>query len=275
MNTMPAAQVQPGTVPHHQGGRRRSTERNEQRNTNQNGDTSNCEKNDVCNKPCIPNPAPLGLIAFGFTTALLQVKHARLGGSTTEELNAIDVHVMGFALFFGGLLQILVGQNEIRRNSLFGYTAFSVYGGFWMSIGIIKLVTLLATDTPVYINPKAAEGVLFMLAIVSILFWTLTFSMNKTICSLFGLLCITVILLAFGVQNEAVDKIGGYFGVATSINAIWLAYAELVNAILGKGKEIIPLGKFEWKNMKCIVIINSKPPNHDRGDVEQGANPTN
>jgi succinate-acetate transporter protein len=56
--------------------------------------------------PAVPNPAPLGLIAFGLTTALLQVKHARLGGDSAEDLAGVDVEAMGFALFFGGLLQV-------------------------------------------------------------------------------------------------------------------------------------------------------------------------
>jgi succinate-acetate transporter protein len=54
----------------------------------------------------VPNPAPLGLMAFGLTTALLQIKHARFGGSDAVELSGVDVEVMGFALFFGGLLQV-------------------------------------------------------------------------------------------------------------------------------------------------------------------------
>ena len=54
----------------------------------------------------VPNPAPLGLIGFGLTTALLQVKHARLGGEGDEDLEGIDAVVLGFAMFFGGLLQV-------------------------------------------------------------------------------------------------------------------------------------------------------------------------
>jgi succinate-acetate transporter protein len=60
--------------------------------------------------PSVPNPAPLGLIAFGLTTALLQVKHSRLGGDSMQELAGVDVEVMGFALFFGGLLQVRRSQ---------------------------------------------------------------------------------------------------------------------------------------------------------------------
>jgi succinate-acetate transporter protein len=166
----------------------------------------------------------------------------------------------------------LAGQNEIKRNCTFGYTAFSVYGGFWMSLGIIKMVTLLATDTPVYVNPKAAQGMLFMLGVISIMFWSITFTMNKTICSLFGLLSITVFLLTFGVHNETVDTIGGYFGVATSINAFWLAYAELVNDIVGKGKHIIPLGKWNWKKNEASVLPTVPPSETSPDDVEMGRN---
>jgi GPR1/FUN34/yaaH family len=96
--------------------------------------------------------------------------------------------------------------------------------------------------------------------------------MNKTICSLFGLLSITVFLLTFGVQNETVDKVGGYFGVATSINAFWLAYAELVNETIGKGKHIIPLGQWNWKPNDASV--HPTMPNSEVGpeDVEMACN---
>lgn len=68
--------------------------------------------------PPVPNPAPLGLIAFGLTTALLQVKHTRLAGE--EELDGVDNLVLGFALCFGGLIQLIAGISEIRRNNIFG-----------------------------------------------------------------------------------------------------------------------------------------------------------
>jgi uncharacterized protein len=81
--------------------------------------------------PPVPNPAPLGLFAFGLTTALLQVKHTRLGGDESEKIEGVEAIVMGFAMFFGGLLQIIAGLSETKRNNIFGYTAFLVYGGFW------------------------------------------------------------------------------------------------------------------------------------------------
>lgn len=203
----------------------------------------------------MPNPAPLGLIGFGLTTALLQVKHTRLGGEDKDDLEGVDTVVLGFAMFFGGLLQvrykvlpilvhacflsntissnhiyftiyvcqIIAGLGEVKRNNVFGYTAFCLYGGFWMSVATIEIVSLLATDRPVLSNEKASQGMLFMVSIFTFMLWTLTFKMNWTINLLFFLLGTTCMLLSFGVRNEDVDRVGGWFGVATSVNAFWLA----------------------------------------------------
>ena len=67
-------------------------------------------------QPPVPNPAPLGLFAFGLTTALLQMKHTRLTGSEEGSMKDVENLVWGFALFYGGLLQLIAGLGEIRRN---------------------------------------------------------------------------------------------------------------------------------------------------------------
>jgi hypothetical protein len=119
-----------------------------------------------------------------------------------------------------------------------------------MSIGMIDTVSLLATGKPPPINHEALQAVLFMMGIFTFMMWVLTFKMNKTICSLFFLLGSTLWLLCFGVDNETADKVGGYFGLATAANAFWLAFAELVNDVIGEGKEIIPLGHWNSKSEK-------------------------
>lgn len=61
--------------------------------------------------PPVPNPAPLGLIGFGFTTALLQMKHTRIAGDNSDDLDGVDSITLGFAMFFGGLLQVCTRMN--------------------------------------------------------------------------------------------------------------------------------------------------------------------
>jgi succinate-acetate transporter protein len=197
--------------------------------------------------PPVPNPAPLGLLAFGFTTALLQVKHTRIGGSDEEDLNGVEIFVLGFAMFFGGFLQIIAGLSEVRRNNIFGYTAFLLYGGFWMSLGTVDIVQLLAGADATSPNPKAVQAMLFLSGAFTTILWICSFKLNKTLNLLFFLLASTLFLLCAGVRNEVIDKIGGWFGFATAAVAYWLAAAELINDIHGEGKrEIIPLGHFDW-----------------------------
>ena len=78
---------------------------------------------------CTPvaDPAPLGLAAFALTTFLLSGHNASF---------IPDGIWVGVALFYGGLVQLLAGMWEFRNRNVFGSTAFSTYGGFWLALGI-------------------------------------------------------------------------------------------------------------------------------------------
>ncbi|KAG7368086.1 acetate transporter [Nitzschia inconspicua] len=206
-------------------------------------------------RPAVPNPAPLGLFAFGFTTCLLQLKHTRIGGDDPEDIEGVTAAVVGFAMFFGGFLQVVAGLTEIKRNNLFGYTAFLLFGGLWMSIGTIDVLEIMAHPESNFAspNPKAVTALLFLSGLFTTVLWICSFLLNKTLNLLFFLLATTLFLLSGGVYNATVDKIGGWFGIATSAVAYWLAAAELFNEILGEGtREVVPLGKFHWRRSSQV-----------------------
>ena len=58
------------------------------------------------------------------------MKHTRLTGSEEEDGTGVNALVLGFAMFFGGLAQLLAGLGEIKRNNLFGYSAFVLVRSF-------------------------------------------------------------------------------------------------------------------------------------------------
>lgn len=205
--------------------------------------------------PAVPNPAPLGLIAFGLTTALLQIKHTRLGGDDPDDLNGVDSIVLGFAMFFGGFLQVVAGLDERKRNNLFGYTAFLIFGGFWMSVGTVEIISLLAPNAAP-VNKEALQTMLVLMGTFTTIMWVCTFKMNKTINLLFFLLATTLYLLAVGVKSDTADKVAGYFGLATAATAYWLAGAELVNDIIGESKEIIPLGHWKHNDVRNAGVMH-------------------
>jgi uncharacterized protein len=74
----------------------------------------------------IANPAPLGLCGFALTTFVLSCANAKL-------YTGLDI-VIGLALFYGGLAQLLAGMWEFKAGNTFGATAFSSYGAFWLAV---------------------------------------------------------------------------------------------------------------------------------------------
>src|SRR4051794_13498899 len=81
------------------------------------------------------DPAPLGLAAFALTTFILSGHNATF---------IPDVIWVGLAMFYGGLTQLLAGMWEFRNRNVFGATAFSTYGGFWLALGFFVTLILVS-----------------------------------------------------------------------------------------------------------------------------------
>jgi len=77
------------------------------------------------------NPAPLGLSGFALTTFLLSLINLGVRDITSPAL------VIGPAFAYGGLVQLLAGLWEFPQNNVFGASALTTYGAFWISVGII------------------------------------------------------------------------------------------------------------------------------------------
>ena len=86
--------------------------------------------------PAVANPAPLGLSAFALTTFVLSCSNA---GFIFPAVGAGGDVVIGLALFYGGLVQLVAGIQEFRQGNTFGATAFCSYAGFWMAFAVIVL----------------------------------------------------------------------------------------------------------------------------------------
>ena len=82
----------------------------------------------------IADPAPLGAAAFALTTFLLSAANA--GWMTKATGDAW----LGYALAYGGVVQLLAGMWEFRNKNVFGTTLFGSYGGFWIGLGLCVLL---------------------------------------------------------------------------------------------------------------------------------------
>lgn len=82
-----------------------------------------------------PNTLWSGLTfaSFAGTTFVLSWYNVRIRDITVPNV------ILGVALGYGGLAQIIAGIEEWACGNTFGATAFTSYGSFWISFGILYI----------------------------------------------------------------------------------------------------------------------------------------
>lgn len=178
------------------------------------------------------NPAPLGLLAFGMTTGMLMYIDA--GWVETE----FEQFVASYALFYGGLCQILVAIFELIKGSSFSFAVFGSYGAFWLGWGMMVFQIHGADSTFVSTSeyPDGKSAWLISFGVLSLCF--LSIALRKNICLIvtFGLLTTTFFTLGGAVHadNETAKTAAGYIGFLTAASAWYTGIAELVNEEYGR-----------------------------------------
>jgi len=167
------------------------------------------------------DPAPLGLLAFATTTALLMYVDMEWVEPEFKEM------VWGYAVWYGGIAQLIVGILELLKGNTFGGTAFSSYGCFWLGWASMWIQYREATfeGASAWLHGETLWFATW--GVITFGFWIITLKKNLCLITVFGLLDITFWLLVFGVFNEDIKRIAGYAGFATALAAAYTAFAEL------------------------------------------------
>src|SRR5947199_7071684 len=166
------------------------------------------------------DPGPLGLAGFAGTTFVLSVINANL---VSEKGSGV---VLGLALGYGGLAQLLAGMWEFRTGNTFGAVAFSSFGAFWISFFVLLLTAggfgggFATAD----VAHNAISVYLYAWAIFTTYMFVASLRTTGVIALVFLLLAVTFWLLAIGNANlvgttsltNNTIKIGGYVGLATA-----------------------------------------------------------
>jgi uncharacterized protein len=179
----------------------------------------------------IADPAPLGLAAFALTTFLLSAVNAGWANNTS------GLDWLGYALAYGGLAQLLAGMWEFRNRNVFGSTAFSTYGGFWIGLGLWVLLAHAST------TDKDLGWILLAFAIFNTYMLVFASQLNVAVFGVFLTLELTEIFLFIGnfAANPTIGKVGGYIGVITALVAWYTSAAGVINGM--KGRAVLPVGK--------------------------------
>jgi uncharacterized protein len=183
------------------------------------------------------DPGPLGLAGFAMTTFVLSMFNADLVNKAGEPV------VLGLALAYGGVAQLLAGMWEFRTGNTFGAVAFSSFGAFWISYW--ALVTFFVDSIP-EANAGAAIGLfLWAWAIFTTYMFVASLRTTIAVAVVFFLLAITFILLGAGNSGDHTNVIkwGGYVGLATAVAAWYASFAAVVNSTFGR--VIAPVGALQ------------------------------
>lgn len=178
------------------------------------------------------NPAPLGLMAFGLTTVLLNLHNAGI-----FEMNSM---ILAMGIFYGGIAQIIAGIMEAKKNNTFGTVAFVSYGSFWLTL--VALIVIPKFGWVGAASPAAMISYLVMWGIFTSLLFIGTLRISRSLQFIFFTLAVLFFLLAASEDstNTSLKSFTAYEGIVCGASAIYTGAGALLNEIYGK--TIFPLG---------------------------------
>ena len=147
------------------------------------------------------------------------------------------------------VVQLLAGMWEFRNRNVFGATAFSTYGAFWMALGIFVVLAGTTKFVSAYTGGDLTNGLAwFLFAFLMFNTYMLIGSMrvNVAVFLVFLVLEATEAVLVIGFFNLSHGgtpwwlHAGGWLGIATAAVAWYASAAGMLNG--QAGRKVLPVG---------------------------------
>ena len=166
------------------------------------------------------DPGPLGLAAFALTTFVLSFANAGI-------IPGAGSAVLGLAIFYGGLGQLIAGIWEFANKNTFGATAFCSYGGFWLAFWY-----LVSTKGEVAAGHGGVGLFLIAFGIFTLYMTVASLKTNLALIAVFAALTLTFFVLGIGAaaDSKAITHVGGYLGIITALLAWYASFAIVTNS---------------------------------------------
>jgi len=183
-------------------------------------------------KDTTANPAPLGLMAFGTTTVLLNL--ANLGAFKVTSM------VLGMAIFYGGIAQVIAGIMEWKKNNTFGMVAFLSFGLFWLSFVALEVMPHMSKSLAP--DAQAVGWYLITWGVFTGLMFVASLRINRSLQTVFLSLTVLFFLLAWSkfADSATLLKVAGWEGLFVGLSAMYGSTAQIWNEYYGK--VVLPLG---------------------------------
>jgi len=184
-------------------------------------------------KDTTANPAPIGLLAFGMTTVLLNLHNSGIF--------PLGTMILAMGIFYGGIAQIIAGIMEWKKNNTFGATAFVSFGAFWLALVGMLVLPELGWGAAATLSAKVAF--LSVWGVFTTGMFIVTLKLNTALQFIFGSLALLFFLLAIGdaTGSKVILTIAGIEGIICGVSAIYAALAQVLNEVYGR--TVLPLNR--------------------------------
>jgi hypothetical protein len=180
------------------------------------------------------NPAPWAVTAFATTSFMI-------GMYQTHLLNNAGLPiVLPAALFFGGLVQIIVAILEFIRGNMFAGAVFGTYGPFWVILGVFN--TMYAAGVPPVQLNDANSLFLAMFAVISFYLAIASLRTDLVLTVIIWLIFIglTVLAVGAGANNVDITEAGGWIVLVFAVLAWYHAAGDIIESTFGR--KVLPFG---------------------------------
>ncbi|WEG72641.1 acetate uptake transporter [Vagococcus intermedius] len=184
------------------------------------------------------DPSAIGL--FGLAMVTLVASSQKL--EWTEGVGG----VIPWAIFLGGILQIVAAVYDAKENNVFGATAFFGYGFFWLGTATAWLVQngVFGKALQATYDPKQL-GFAFIGYLIFTIFMTIgAMETHKVLFIIFVLIDFLFIGLALSTLGVAVDFFHMLAAISELLISLFSFYGSAA-AVLNKhfGRTFLPVGK--------------------------------
>ena len=191
----------------------------------------------------LANPAPLGLMAFGMTTVLLNLHNAGFFPLNTA--------ILSMGIFYGGIAQVIAGIMEYKKGNTFGTTAFTSYGFFWLSL--VALILMPEMGLGQATSAAFMGWYLAMWGVLTFFLFLGTFNYPRAKQVVFGSLTILFALLSARdfTGSVVIGHMAGYVGLFCGLSAMYFSMAQVISGEYGR--TVLPVGEMKAKETAAVT----------------------
>lgn len=191
-------------------------------------------------KVSVADPSALGL--FGLAIVTLVASSQKLGLTSGTAL------IIPWALFLGGIAQLMACVYDFKRDNVFGATAFGAFGLFWLGMATGWLITggLIGETFAAGADIKQVGFVFIGYLIFSLIMSIGATETNKTLLIIF--LLINLLFLGLSVSIFAsgeIAHIGHQLAAYSELGIAIMSFYGVAGNVLNKhlGYQMVSLGK--------------------------------